>query len=154
MCICIYIYTHKFTSMNFSPPCYHRLNLITHTLYSHSGQHRKLRPPRLFPTWLCTYPFLAHLLSLLISETFFHCGLWNSFHWVKCNILSLFFKYSLHLPVLAEAWISPEDVTTASNFLKWQLFSLSNCVQPLGWEVEQVSLLFIVLSRPFPVLPP
>ena len=85
----------------------------------------------------------------------FYYDPWTPFHWVKGKqLLPFLFKHSLCLLVLAETWIYPEAVTSASNFLKWQLFSLPNWVMPLGWEVGQVSLLFPVPFRPLSLLSP
>lgn len=63
--------------------------------------------------------------------------------------LPLFSEHSLYLPILAETQISPRDITSTSNFLKQQLFSLLNGVLSLGSD-----LLFLILSRPFVLLPP
>lgn len=147
VCTCIRIHAHTHTQIclcefqarpaPFLPSHTHhlatmRMNFITHTLYPHSCQHRKLRPARLNPY------SSAHTLSgpsriLFRSETF---PLWPLKFLPLSQVqnplpLPIFSERSLHLPVLAETSISSEDVTSASNFLKWYLFSLLNWGQAL-----------------------
>ena len=159
MCIYTYTYTQFVVSSKTSPPSFslatNRTNLFTHTFHLHACQHSKLRT--LTEPHGAVYTPLSESPSLIPFQFLkcFHCDPWTPFHWVKGKeLLPFLFKHSLCLLVLAETWIYPEDVTSASNFLKWQLFSLPNWVMPLGWEEGQVSLLLMVPFRPFSLLSP